>query len=113
MLAIAASAPASAAPPAGEATLPRELRTPLLPEAHVPVGYCWQNSRCRRPVLRPQHSYIGDLVSHPAGPICRPLSVVAGEGEGGLRHQEVVAVLGATGQNSCPQLTQAYVQLGA
>src|SRR3954447_16106335 len=93
MLAIAASARASAAPLAGEATLPRELRTPLLPEAHVPVGYCWQNSRCCRPVLRPQHSYIGALVSHPADPVGRPLAVVVGQGEGGLRHQEVVPVL--------------------
>src|SRR5947209_15611536 len=28
-----------------EATLCRELRTPPLPAAHVPVGYCWQHSR--------------------------------------------------------------------
>ena len=43
----------------------RELRTPLLPEAHVPVGYRWQNSRCCQPCPQPQHSYISDLVSHP------------------------------------------------
>src|SRR5262249_42743246 len=28
-----------------EAPLCRELRTPPLPAAHVPVGYCWQHSR--------------------------------------------------------------------
>jgi hypothetical protein len=28
--------------------LSRELRTPPLPAAHVPVGYGWQNSRCSR-----------------------------------------------------------------
>src|SRR5215831_6319576 len=50
---------------------------PLVAKTHVPVGYCWQNSRCRRPVLRPRHNYNGDLVSHaivqragqPGGPL--------------------------------------------
>jgi hypothetical protein len=64
MLAAAAPARARAAFPKEEATLLRELHTPPLPETHVPVGYCWQNSRCCRSFLRPQHSYIGDLVSH-------------------------------------------------
>ena len=50
MLAVAASARASAALPREEDTLSRELGTPLLPEAHSPVGYCWQNSRCCRPL---------------------------------------------------------------
>jgi hypothetical protein len=64
MLAVAASARASATLLSEEATLSRELRTSPLPGTHVPVGYCWQNSRCYRSVLRPQHSYHGDLVSH-------------------------------------------------
>src|SRR5262249_26785444 len=64
MLAVAAKARALAATLAGEVTLPRELRTPPLPEAHVPVGYCWQNSRCCQPPP-PPHSYISDFVSHP------------------------------------------------
>src|SRR5262249_39562185 len=29
-----------------EATLCRELCTSPLPETHISVGYCWQNSRC-------------------------------------------------------------------
>src|SRR5207248_4758750 len=33
-----------------EDTLSRGLGTPPLPEARSPVGYCWQNSRCRRPL---------------------------------------------------------------
>jgi hypothetical protein len=37
-------------PPEGEDTLSRGLGTPPLPEAHSPVGYCWQNSRCCRPL---------------------------------------------------------------
>src|SRR5690349_20889311 len=49
MLAVATTARAFAATLAGEVTLPRELRTPPLPEAHVPVGYCWQNNRCCQP----------------------------------------------------------------
>ena len=48
MLAVAVSARALAALPKEEATLSRELRTPPLPATHVPVGYCWQNSRCCR-----------------------------------------------------------------
>jgi hypothetical protein len=55
---------AAATLPKEEATLSRELRTPSLPRTHLPVGYRWQNSECHRPVLRPQHSYISDLVSH-------------------------------------------------
>jgi hypothetical protein len=39
----AVSARALAATPKGEDTLPRELRTPPLPAAHVPVGYSRQN----------------------------------------------------------------------
>src|SRR4051794_7071404 len=50
MLAVAASARAFAATLTGGVTLPRELRTPPLPEAHVLVGYCWQNSRCRQSI---------------------------------------------------------------
>src|SRR4051794_17886044 len=49
MLAVAALARASAATLAGEVTLLRELRTPPLPKAHVPVGSCWQNNRCCQP----------------------------------------------------------------
>ena len=64
MLAVAVSARASAALPKEEATLSRELRTPPLPATHVPVGYCWQNSRCCRSSPRPQHSHIDDFVSH-------------------------------------------------
>ena len=48
MLAVAISARALVAILADEDTLSRELGTPPLPEAHPPVGYCWQNSRCRR-----------------------------------------------------------------
>src|SRR5262249_49538103 len=47
----------------------RELDTPSLPKTHLPVGYCWQNSRCCRSVLRKQHSYIGDFVSHTNDPL--------------------------------------------
>src|SRR3954451_19827342 len=65
MLAVAASARTWAALPEEEDTLSRELGTPPLPEAHFPVGYCWQNSRCCRPLRGPQHSHIGDFVSHP------------------------------------------------
>jgi hypothetical protein len=50
MLAVAASARAYAALPKEEDTLSRELGTPPLPETHLPVGYCWQNSRCCRPL---------------------------------------------------------------
>jgi len=46
MLAVAASAHASAALPGEEVTLSRGLGTPLLPETRAPVGYCWQNNRC-------------------------------------------------------------------
>src|SRR3954470_19016974 len=65
MLAVAASARTWAALPREEDTLSRELGTPRLPEAHFPVGYCWQNSRCCRPLRGPQHSHIDDIVSHP------------------------------------------------
>src|SRR5207249_10533995 len=46
LLAVAVTARAWAALRAEEATLCRELRTSSLPRMHVPVGYCWQNSRC-------------------------------------------------------------------
>ena len=46
LLAVAVTARAWAALPWEEATLCRELRTAPLPVMHVPVGYCWQNSRC-------------------------------------------------------------------
>src|SRR5215207_1620484 len=65
MLAVAASARTWAALPREEDTLSRELGTPPLPEAHFPVGYCWQNSRCCRPLRGPQHNHIDDFVSHP------------------------------------------------
>jgi hypothetical protein len=52
---------------AEEATLSGGLVRPIAGDAR-PVGYCWQNSRCRRSVLRLQHSYIGDFVSHPNHP---------------------------------------------
>src|SRR3954469_17241658 len=65
MLAVTASARVSAAPPKEEDTLSRGLGTPPLLETHSPVGYCWQNSRCCRPLRGPQHSHIGDFVSHP------------------------------------------------
>jgi hypothetical protein len=79
MLAVAASARASAALAKEEDTLSRELGTPPLPEAHLPVGYCWQNSRCCRSLRDPQHSHIDDIVSHPndkaqrAGPPSKPM----------------------------------------
>src|SRR5262249_10912682 len=50
MLAVAASARAPAAILTDEDTLSRGLGTPPLPEAHSPVGYCWQNSRCCQPL---------------------------------------------------------------
>src|SRR3954453_19147071 len=65
MLAVTASARVSAAPPKEEDTMSRGLGTPPLLETHSPVGYCWQNSRCCRPLRGPQHSHIGDFVSHP------------------------------------------------
>ena len=72
MLAVAASARVSAALPKEEDTLSRELGTPPLPEKHLPVGYCWQNSRCCRPLRGPQHSHIDDFVSHPNDQDQRP-----------------------------------------
>jgi len=45
VLAVAASAHASAAALAGVAALSPELRTPPLPVTHAWVGYGWQNSR--------------------------------------------------------------------
>jgi hypothetical protein len=48
MLAVAPQPRGVMARPEPEDTLSRELRTPPLPETHVPVGYCWQNSRCGR-----------------------------------------------------------------
>src|ERR1700688_4304433 len=65
LLAVAVTARAWAALRVEEATLCRELQTTRLPVSPVPVGYCWQNSRCCQSVLRKQHSYIGDIVSHP------------------------------------------------
>ena len=50
MLAVATSARAPVAIRKDEDTLSRRLGTPPLPEAHSPVGYCWQNSRCCRPL---------------------------------------------------------------
>jgi hypothetical protein len=64
LLAVVVTARAWATLLAEEATLYRELDTPSSPKTHLPVGYRWQNSGCCQPVLRPQHSYIGDLVSH-------------------------------------------------
>src|SRR3954466_5997468 len=72
MLAVTASASVSAAPPKEEDTLSRGLGTPPLLETHSPVGYCWQNSRCCRPLRGPQHSHIDDFVSHPNDPAQRP-----------------------------------------
>jgi hypothetical protein len=43
MLAVAVSARALTATPGSEDTLSRELRTPPLPETHVPIGYSGQN----------------------------------------------------------------------
>jgi len=50
MLVVATSARAPVAILTDEDTLSRGLGTPPLPEAHLPVGYCWQNSRCCRPL---------------------------------------------------------------
>src|SRR5438309_1258259 len=50
MLAVAASARASAALPKEEVTLSRGLHTPPLPATHAPVGYRWQNSECCQPL---------------------------------------------------------------
>jgi hypothetical protein len=52
LLAVAVTARAGAALPGEEATLYRELHTAPLPVLHVPVGYCWQNSRCCQSVPR-------------------------------------------------------------
>src|SRR5262245_43456509 len=64
MLAVTVAARALTAAPRSEVTLWRELRTASLPRTHVPVGYCWQNNRCCQSLLRPQHNYNSDLVSH-------------------------------------------------
>src|SRR5262249_12885497 len=72
LLAVAVAARALAALPRGEATLSRELRTPPLPAGHVPGGCCWEGRRDCRSVLRPQDSYISDLVSHPNAKAQRP-----------------------------------------
>jgi hypothetical protein len=45
VLAVAASAHASAAILSDMAALSQQLHTPLLPATHVPVGYGWQNNR--------------------------------------------------------------------
>src|SRR3954452_6334964 len=88
MLAVTASARVSAAPPKEEDTLSRGLGTLPLLETHSPVGYCWQNSRCCRPLRGPQHSHIGDFVSHPnakaqrTGPPGRP-SILPGRAAAG------------------------------
>jgi hypothetical protein len=50
MLAVAASARAPVAILSDEDTLSRGLRTPPLPATRASVGYCWQNSRCCRPL---------------------------------------------------------------
>src|SRR5262245_12074202 len=50
MLAVAASAHASAALSKEEVTLSRGLHTPPLPTTHAPVGYRWQNSECCQPL---------------------------------------------------------------
>ena len=50
MLAVATSARAPVATLADEDTLSRGLRTSPLPATRAPVGYCWQNSRCRQPL---------------------------------------------------------------
>ncbi len=50
MLAVATSVRTSAAILTDEDTLSRGLGTPPLPEAHSPVGYRWQNSRCCQPL---------------------------------------------------------------
>jgi hypothetical protein len=77
LLAVAVTARALAAPRKEEATFCWELDTPSSPKTHLPVGYRWQNSGCCQSVLRPQHSYIGDLVSHTNGQAHLP----AGRGE--------------------------------
>ena len=48
-LAVAASARTLAAPRRGGYVVPGAWHPPL-PEAHSPVGYCWQNSRCCQPL---------------------------------------------------------------
>src|SRR5262249_881690 len=63
VLAVATSARAPVATPAGEDTLSRGLRTPSLPATHPPVRDCWQNSRCRH-LLRKSNTL-------PAIPSCR------------------------------------------
>ena len=45
VLAVTASAHASAAIPSDMAALSRQLHTPLLPVTHAWVGYGWQNDR--------------------------------------------------------------------
>jgi hypothetical protein len=73
MLAATAEARAPAAFPEEETTLLRELHTSRA-WTHVPVGYCWQNSRCCRLILKPQHNYIGDFVSHRSGELAKKLT---------------------------------------
>src|SRR5262249_50290753 len=64
VLAVAISAPALIATPAGEGTLSRGLRTPPLPAPHPPGGGRWQNSRCRHVLREEQHTSRDTLVSH-------------------------------------------------
>ena len=64
MLAVVASARASATLLSGRGYLVPGASHLSLPRAHVPVGYCRQNGRCCLLVRQPQHSYNGDLVSH-------------------------------------------------
>src|SRR5262245_33313339 len=89
MLAVAASARASATLLAEEATLSGSLARPVAGDAR-PGGYWWQNSRCCRPLLRPQHRYIGDLVSHPTDPVGRAGGVVVAQRVLLALHQVVV-----------------------
>src|SRR3954467_12742250 len=93
MLAVAVSARASAALLTEEATLSGSLARPIAGDAR-PVGYCWQNSRCNRPVLRPSHSYIGDLVSHPGNPVWGAFLGVVAEDVLGPGDEVVLALAG-------------------
>ena len=63
MLAVAVSAHALAALPREEATLSRGLHTPPLPA--LPGRILLAEQQVLSAFPRPQHSYIGDLVSHP------------------------------------------------
>src|SRR4051812_19876019 len=67
VLAVAISARAPIATPAGEDPLSPGVCPPPLPATHASVGDCWQNSRCCYVLLEEQHTSRDTLVSHANG----------------------------------------------